>query len=281
MSNAPFKPKSPSPYQKRKPKDGLEWYEKEDLIHGCGLSHQVKHLLLVIKRSINDKKGTCWLSQPQLAEKMGVSVDTVQRAFYAAVDAGVISNERVRTGKGKYKQTNEYYIVWDKLRGMSTPQNDVSRMSPDDMSTPQNKPSTPQNGDEHTANTPLSTPQGAVSGLEFKVSNEGKQPGEQGLAGAFPAPSTAQAKSTAPSTPSFPTGTPLVPPVPPSGLPWSEWQHVGSRECAFVDRLQARYGGLKKFAHFQESNKTWFDIVRHGAGWRARKAITGFVVEDI
>jgi len=137
MSYPNFKPKPKSPYQKPKPKDGLEWYEKEDLISGCGLSRSAKHLLLVVKRSINNKKGTCWLTQKQLAEKMSVSVPTVERAFAVAVKAEVISSQRVRKGKGKYKQTNEYFIVWAKLQEMliakSSHQNDVCSRYEDGM----------------------------------------------------------------------------------------------------------------------------------------------------
>ena len=109
-----------------KEKERLAWFAEEHLIHDSSLPGNVKHLLLVIHTSVHYKKQTCWLSQPKLARKMGMGRATVQRAFYATLEAGVLANKLVRTGKGKTDQHNEYSIVWEKLHELSTHQDEAS-----------------------------------------------------------------------------------------------------------------------------------------------------------
>ena len=60
------------------------------------------------------KSKTAGASQVELARKMSKSRATAQRAFYTAQKAGVVANKRIRTGKGKTDQYNEYSIVWGK-----------------------------------------------------------------------------------------------------------------------------------------------------------------------
>ena len=64
-----------------KEKERMAWFVEEDLINDSSLPGTVKHLLLVIHKSINLKKQVCWLSQVELARKMSKSRATAQRAF--------------------------------------------------------------------------------------------------------------------------------------------------------------------------------------------------------
>jgi len=64
--------------------------------------------------------GRAWTSQETIARETGLSASTVYRAFKALVEDGQVGVERIRTGKGKADQYNEYWLVFTETEAQAT-----------------------------------------------------------------------------------------------------------------------------------------------------------------
>jgi hypothetical protein len=258
-----------------KRKEGVAWYVEEDLINDSSLPGTVKHLLLVIHKSINLKKQVCWLSQAELARKMSKSRATAQRAFYTAQDAGVIANKRIRTGKGKTDQHNEYSIVWERLHELGTNHPDgepkITHGFPEARIISDG--SMHHSEVEHASFSASSTHHGEAVGFQ-SLGVKGQESKQESMNDSPSAHSSNPADPKSDTTPVTLSRPPSVPPVPPSGLTWSTWKTMGTRSSAHAAELQRQYGGLTEFTYFQAKDQTWYEIVRDDFNdeWRCRKA---------
>jgi hypothetical protein len=93
-------------------------YQILDLISKSQLPLTHRLLLHLIVRYTNRKSGIAWASQKRLAADMGAGESSVKRWFTELRAAGAIDVRRIRSGKAKTKQYNEYWIVPEKLPGL-------------------------------------------------------------------------------------------------------------------------------------------------------------------
>jgi plasmid maintenance system antidote protein VapI len=107
------------------PRGKLKWYEVFHLVEKLSAPSPVKHLLITIYAHTNHRKGFSWLSQEKIADAMGVTSRTVQRAFRDAQRLGVVSVRRIRTGKNPKDQYNEFWLNLDKICELTTRHNDA------------------------------------------------------------------------------------------------------------------------------------------------------------
>jgi hypothetical protein len=123
-------------------KQGQEqWWWVERLIAGLDATPTQKYLLTLIHLHSNSRKGFAWASQETLAHELCTDPSTVKRVFRWGKQLGVIGVRRVRTGKGKDDQYNEYWLEPERLKELQRP--------------PKQGASTPLAEDEHSASTPL------------------------------------------------------------------------------------------------------------------------------
>jgi hypothetical protein len=96
------------------------WYIA-GLIAGIDATPTLRYFLTLIQRHTNSRKGFAWASQETLAHEMGVHVSTVERAFQWAKRIGIVGVRRIRTGKGKEDQYNEYWLNVERLKELQRP----------------------------------------------------------------------------------------------------------------------------------------------------------------
>jgi hypothetical protein len=102
-------------------KSDTRWWEIQDLIFGVAETAAQIKLLSLVYRYTHRKKGFAWASQETLAAEMRCDTSTVERAFSWAKNLGVIGVRRVRTGKGKADQFNEYWLELERLKELQPP----------------------------------------------------------------------------------------------------------------------------------------------------------------
>jgi hypothetical protein len=118
-----------------------QWWFVQGLIAGLDATPTQKYLLTLIHLHTNARKNYAWMSQESLAREMCTDLSTVKRAFRWGKQLGVIGVRRVRTGKGKDDQYNEYWLELERLKELQRPTKQGA--------------STPLAEDEHSASTPL------------------------------------------------------------------------------------------------------------------------------
>jgi hypothetical protein len=119
------------------------WWYVAQLIAGIDASPTQKYFLTLIQTHTNKRRRYAWASQRSLAAEMGTDVSTVNRSFRWGKQLGVVGVRRVRTGKGKMDQYNEYWIVTERLKELQRPR-------PTDA---------PPETDQHTAPMPSAQPE--------------------------------------------------------------------------------------------------------------------------
>lgn len=75
------------------------------------ITAQAIRLYLVLRRH-GDREGKCFPSRRRLAEQMGTSASTVDRAKAELVNAGAICERQRPSDEGDYT-SNEYHVHWD------------------------------------------------------------------------------------------------------------------------------------------------------------------------
>lgn len=103
------------------------WWHVSGLIAGINATPVRKYFLTLAHRHTNRQKGHAWASQQTLAREMCISVSTVERLFRWGKDKGIVGVRRVKTGKGKDDQYNQYWLVIDRLQEL---QRQVDHPSP-------------------------------------------------------------------------------------------------------------------------------------------------------
>jgi len=133
------------------------WYVVGDFIAGVDagppdLAPTRKYLLTLIHRHTHARQGFAWTSQKTLAREMGVGLRTVSRAFQWAKQLGIVTVRRVRTGKGKADQYNEYWLNLVRLKELQRP---AEHPSPESYAESEHmSPMTGASGGEHTTPKP-------------------------------------------------------------------------------------------------------------------------------
>ena len=110
----------------------LKYYEVLELIESVDAPSAVKLLLYVAYRHHNFKKGCAWVKQANVADRTGLSLRAVERAFAWAFKNGVLAKRRVMTGKHPSEQYNEYWIDFNRLKELQNarPNGGSSEVSP-------------------------------------------------------------------------------------------------------------------------------------------------------
>jgi hypothetical protein len=115
-------------YQDELPEHTIGWlnlpgYKVHDIIASTDLG-SAKRVLQNIARHTNrnpkhPKYGKAWLDQKAVAQEIGVSPRTVWGEFDKLYKAGAINKVRIRKGKGKSDQFNEYWLMWDAILALA------------------------------------------------------------------------------------------------------------------------------------------------------------------
>jgi hypothetical protein len=105
------------------------WYSIEHFIAGLDADSTVKYFLTLVHLHTNFRNGYAWTEQKKLAVEMGCSLSTVERAVRWSKKHGVVHFRRVRTGKGKADQFNQYWLDIDRLNQLQRPAKHPSPMT--------------------------------------------------------------------------------------------------------------------------------------------------------
>jgi len=91
-------------------------HEVADLIANLDANPTQKYFLTLVWRHRHHRKGYAWMSQENLAWEMNVDTSTIERCFRWGKNLGIVGVNRVRTGKGKADQYNQYWLALDRLK---------------------------------------------------------------------------------------------------------------------------------------------------------------------
>jgi len=133
-----------------------QWWHVLALIAGLDAMPTQKYLLTLILRHTHSRKRFAWADQETLAAEMCVDVSTVERAFRWAKRIGAVGVRRVRTGKGKADQFNEYWLDIERLKELQRQAKHPAPATGAPVQQP--APMTGANEREHPAPVPPSTP---------------------------------------------------------------------------------------------------------------------------
>jgi hypothetical protein len=107
--------------REKKSRPENQWWYREHLIAGLDATPTRKYLLCLVHLHTHARKGFAWASQKTLAREMGTDDSTVERVFEWAKLIGIVSVRRIRTGKGKAEQYNEYWLNIERLKELQRP----------------------------------------------------------------------------------------------------------------------------------------------------------------
>lgn len=105
------------------------WYIA-NLIAGLDATPTQKYLLTLIHQHTHSRKGYAWTKQETLAQEMCVDLSTAKRGFRWGKKRGIVGVRRIRTGKGKDDQYNEYWLVVERLEELQRPPQHRAPMTP-------------------------------------------------------------------------------------------------------------------------------------------------------
>ncbi len=172
------------------PQPDKKWFHVLALIAGIDATPTQKYLLTLVLRHTHSRKGFAWANQETLAAEMCVDVSTVERAFRWAKGSGIVGVRRIRTGKGKAAQYNEYWVNVERLGELQRRAKHPAPVTgaPSEQPAPMKgandgkhpapvPPSTPHLTPEHPAFSGRAPRTHAGEGLEVKQveSNSGKE----------------------------------------------------------------------------------------------------------
>ena len=151
------------------------WYEAARLIAGIDGDPNLKYLLTLVHGHTNHAKGYAWASQETLAEEMGVSLSTFERAWREAKSRGLVGVRRIREKTDK--QYNHYWLDFARLKQSQAKREHPSPVKDAPTSEhPSKQPRAPFTGERSTRqNDPKApfTSEGEGSDLGFDLgSNE-------------------------------------------------------------------------------------------------------------